>query len=112
MNRQINPDHCAEIDGVMYMLKSAFKVDGARNSPEWHVLKDGRKHRTFTSLMAAKGWLEHVLEHGEKTAAQSLAEIRAAHRERISHNGVWHCPTCGQANLVEEAKCHECGERP
>jgi hypothetical protein len=26
-------------------------------------LKDGRKHRDFTSLAAAKGFLEHVLEH-------------------------------------------------
>ncbi len=64
MNRQVNPDHCYESDdGVMYMLQSAFKVDGTRDSPEWHVMKDGRKHRTFTSLQAAKGWLEHVLEH-------------------------------------------------
>ena len=64
MNRQVNPDHCYESDdGVMYMLQSAFKVDGTRDSPIWWVLKDGRKHRDFTSLMAAKGWLEHVLEH-------------------------------------------------
>ena len=64
MNRQVNPDHCypAE-DGITYILHS---VKFARaTSPEWHVLKDGRVHRTFTSLMAAKGWFEHVLEHPE-----------------------------------------------
>ena len=59
MNRQVNPDHCYEVDGVLYMLAPAH------GSPEWHVLKDGRKHRTFTSLMAAKGFLEHVLAHPE-----------------------------------------------
>ena len=61
MNKQVNPDHCYETDdGVMYMLKP---VPG---SPEWDVVKNGVKHRSFTSLMAAKGWLEHVLEHGEQ----------------------------------------------
>lgn len=70
MNKQVNPDHCYETeDGVMYMLESAFKVDGVRDSPEWHVLKDGRKHQTFTSLMAAKGWLEHTLENGSRYLA-------------------------------------------
>jgi hypothetical protein len=60
MNRQVNPDHCYETDdGVMYMLVPA------PGTPEWHVYKDAHKHRTFTSLMAAKGWLEHVLEHPE-----------------------------------------------
>ena len=55
MNRQVNPDHCYETDdGTMYMLV-----------PEWHIMKDGREYRTFTSLAAAKGWLEHVLEHPE-----------------------------------------------
>jgi hypothetical protein len=63
MNRQVNPDHCYDVEGVTYVLESAFKVDGTRDSPEWHVLKDGRVHRTFTSLAAAKGWLEHVIEH-------------------------------------------------
>ena len=58
MNRQVNPDHCYETDdGVMYILKPV------RGTPEWDVLKNGRIYRTFTSLMAAKGWLEHVLEH-------------------------------------------------
>ena len=57
MNRQVNPDHCYESDEGMYML---VPVHG---TPEWKVTKDGRDHRTFTSLMAAKGWLEHVLEH-------------------------------------------------
>ena len=61
MNRQINPDQCYETDdGVMYMLEPVY------GTPEWHVLKDGRHHQRFTSLMAAKGWLEHVLEHGEQ----------------------------------------------
>ena len=60
MNKQINPDHCYETeDGVMYILKP---VPG---SPEWDVVKNGRKHQAFTSLMAAKGWLEHVLDHPE-----------------------------------------------
>ena len=58
MNKQVNPDHCYETeDGVIYMLAPAH------GTPEWHVLKNGRKHQTFTSLMAAKGWLEHVLQH-------------------------------------------------
>ena len=56
MNKQINPDHCYDTDEGMYML---VPVHG---TPEWKVTKDGRDHRTFTSLMAAKGWLEHVLE--------------------------------------------------
>jgi hypothetical protein len=65
MNRQINPDHCYETDdGVMYMLEPVYR------SPEWRVLKDGRKHRTFTSLAAAKDWLEHVLEHPESDKPQ------------------------------------------
>ena len=62
MNRQVNPDRCYDVEGVVYMLEPA------RGTPEWHVLKDGRKHRTFTSLTAAKGWLEHVLEHPESDA--------------------------------------------
>ena len=57
MNRQINPDHCAEINGVMYMLEA---VPG---TPEWRVLRNGRQWRTFTSLMAAKGWFDHVIAH-------------------------------------------------
>ena len=57
MNKQMNPDHCYQVEDVTYMLEPV------RGTPEWNVLKDGRKHRTFTSLMAAKGWLEHILEH-------------------------------------------------
>jgi hypothetical protein len=65
MNRQINPDHCYESDdGSMYMLEP---VHGA---PEWRVTKDSRPWRTFTSLAAAKGWLEHVLEHPESDRPQ------------------------------------------
>ena len=66
MNRQINPDHCyVTDDDVVYMLEP---VPG---TPEWHVTKNGeRYYRHFTSLMAAKGWLEHVLEHGEQTKLQ------------------------------------------
>jgi hypothetical protein len=60
MNRQVNPDCCYEAeDGTMYMLEPVH------GTPEWRVVKDGRGHRTFTSLAAAKGWLEHVLEHPE-----------------------------------------------
>ena len=60
MNRLVNPDHCYQTDdGVLYLLAPAH------GTPEWHVLKDGRKHRAFTSLAAAKGWLEHVIEHPE-----------------------------------------------
>ena len=57
MNKQINPDHCYEIDGDVYLLVPAH------GTPEWYVRKNGVEHRTFTSLMAAKGWLEHILEH-------------------------------------------------
>ena len=61
MNKQVNPDHCYETDdGVTYMLAPLFGTNGG-----WCVLKDGRKHQAFTSLMAAKGWLEHVLDHPE-----------------------------------------------
>lgn len=64
MNRQVNPDHCYESDdGVMYMIAP---IPG---SPEWWVMKDGRQHRTFSSLMAAKGWLEHVLEYPQSDRA-------------------------------------------
>ena len=63
MNRQVTPNHCYDTEQGAYELKSAFQVDGTRDSPEWHVIKDGRKHRTFTSLMAAQGWLEHVLTY-------------------------------------------------
>jgi hypothetical protein len=60
MNRQINPDHCYETeDGVMYMLEPVH------GTPEWRVMKDGRERQTFTSLMAAQGWLEHVLRYPE-----------------------------------------------
>jgi hypothetical protein len=56
MNRQVNPDHCYETEeGVLYMLTP---VPG---SPEWDVMKNGVKHRSFTSLRAAQGYLEHVL---------------------------------------------------
>ena len=59
MNRQVNLDHCYKTeDGVMYQL-----VPVMLHSPEWHVLKDGRRHQTFTSLTAAKGWLEFILEN-------------------------------------------------
>jgi hypothetical protein len=77
MNRQVNPDHCYETeDGVLYMLAPAY------GTPEWHVLKNGAKYRTFTSLMAAKGWLEHVLEHPESdkrviVAGGGSAEFKA-----------------------------------
>ena len=58
MNRLVNPNHCYQTDdGTMYLLAPAH------GTPEWYVLKDGRKHRTFTSLAAAKGWLEHVIEY-------------------------------------------------
>jgi hypothetical protein len=83
MNKQINPDHCYKTeDGVTYMLAPA------RGTPEWHVLKDGRKHRSFTSLMAAKGWLEHVLEHGEQTKLDDDTRRRNtadayAHKPRV-----------------------------
>jgi hypothetical protein len=60
MNRQVNPDCCYEAeDGTMYMLVPV------RDTREWDVTKNGRIYRTFTSLAAAKGWLEHVLEHPE-----------------------------------------------
>ena len=58
MNRQVNLDHCYTTDdGVVYRLEPVH------GSPEWRVTKDGRFYHTFTSLMAAKGWLEHVLEY-------------------------------------------------
>ena len=63
MNKQINPDHCYETeDGVLYMLEPVA------GEPGWHVTKNGERfYRYFTSLTAAKGWLEHMLEHGEQT---------------------------------------------
>ena len=66
MNRQINPDHCYKTaDGVMYMLEPVA------GEPSWHVTKNGeRYYRHFTSLAAATGWLEHVLEYGEQTKLQ------------------------------------------
>jgi hypothetical protein len=57
VNKQITPDHCYQVDDVTYMVVPA---PGTR---EWDVMKNGRRHRTFTSLTAAKGWLEHVLQH-------------------------------------------------
>jgi hypothetical protein len=60
MNRQITPHHCYTTDDG-----AAYRLVPAHGTPEWHVEKDGRKHRTFTSLAAAKGWLEHVLAHPE-----------------------------------------------
>ena len=48
MNRQVNPDHCyVTDDGVVYRLAPVH------GTPEWWVMKDGRHHRIFTSLMAA-----------------------------------------------------------
>ena len=56
MNRQVNPDHCYETEeGVVYMLEPAHgharvaRPEGRAPSPD-----------SFTSLSAAKGWLEHV----------------------------------------------------
>lgn len=73
MNRQVNPDHCYTTDdGVMYMLKPV------PCSPEWDVVKNGVKHRTFTSLMAAKGWLEHVLEHPASDRSVTIISGRRA----------------------------------
>ncbi len=77
MNRQINPDHCYDTEQGAYELKSAFQVDGTRDSPEWHVLKDGCKHRTFTSLMAAQGWLEHVLEYPQADKGHVILGFKA-----------------------------------
>jgi hypothetical protein len=72
MNRQVNPNHCYEAeDGSMYMLVPA----NIHGSPEWHVEKDGRRWRTFTSLTAAKGWLEHVLEHPESDRPQPRVTV-------------------------------------
>ena len=72
MNRLVNPDHCYQTDdGVLYLLAPAH------GTPEWHVLKDGRKHRTFTSLAAAKGWLEHVLEAEQEAREQDDDEFGA-----------------------------------
>jgi hypothetical protein len=68
MNRQVNPDLCYETeDGVLYMLVPAH------STPEWYVRKNGVEHRTFTSLMAAKGWLEHVLEHPQADSGRVIA---------------------------------------
>ena len=66
MNRQINPNHCYDTDEGIYML---VPVPG---TPEWKVTKDGRDHRTFTSLMAAKGFLEHVLAHPEADSGRVI----------------------------------------
>ena len=63
MNRQINPDHCYDTEDGMYMLRPRARWTDA----EWlRHHEDGRSYQTFTSLAAAKGWLEHVLEHGEQ----------------------------------------------
>jgi hypothetical protein len=59
MNRQVNPDHCYQVEDVTYRLVPE------PGTPQWHVEKDGRLYQTFTSLAAAKGWLEHVLAHPE-----------------------------------------------
>ena len=65
MNRQVNPDHCYEINDDLYMLEPVH------GEPGWHVTKNGERHyRYFTSLAAAKGWLEHVILHGEQTKLQ------------------------------------------
>ena len=45
----------------------------AHGTPEWHVLKDGSPHWSFTSLTAAKGWLEHVLAHPEADTGRVVA---------------------------------------
>ncbi len=68
MNRQINPNHCYKTaDGVMYMLEPVA------GEPGWHVTKNGeRYYRHFTSLAAATGWLEHVLEYGEQTKLKPI----------------------------------------
>ena len=84
MNRQINPNHCYDTEEGMYELKSAFQVDGTRDSPEWKVTKDGRDHRTFTSLMAAKGWLEYVLEHGEQTRLKPIIVAGAEFKAKLA----------------------------
>ena len=57
MNKQVNPDHCAEIDGALYMLQPVA------GTPEWRVTKDGQPWRLFSSLMAARGWFDHVIAY-------------------------------------------------
>jgi len=42
-----------------------YELKPDHGTPCWWILKDGVKHQTFTSLAAARGWLEHVLQHGE-----------------------------------------------
>ena len=57
MNRQVDPDHCYDTDeGYVHARARARHARMAR--PE------GRAQlRTFTSLVAAKGWLEYFLDH-------------------------------------------------
>ena len=66
MNRQVNPDHCYPVDDDMYQL---MPMPG---TPQWAVLKNGRHRQTFTSLTAAKGWLEYVLDHPESDRAVQM----------------------------------------
>jgi hypothetical protein len=40
--------------------KPVHTLEPVRGTPLWWVLRDGVKHRDFTSLAAARGWLEHV----------------------------------------------------
>lgn len=39
-------------------------------------------------------------------AADLEPDVRAARAKAV--NGVWHCPTCGKANLIEEHECFDC----
>ena len=60
MNRQVNPDHCYEVEGVMYMIVPTSEPEFAR------VERDQRRSRPSHLHLARSGQkarLEHVLEH-------------------------------------------------
>ena len=89
MNRQVNPDHCYETDdGVMYMLQPAY------GTPEWHVMKDGREYRTFTSLYAAKCWLEHVLEYPQSDRSGFVQRLAKDVLQQLDQQPI--CPRCSK----------------
>jgi hypothetical protein len=67
-------------------------LEPVHGTPEWRVLKDRHNHQLFSSLMAAKGWLEHVLEHGEQTklaASLNCEDEQDEERDERMDRGDW-----------------------
>ena len=75
MNRQVNPDHCYETRGRRPLHARNRSAHGTRRVA--CRSRTGASIRPLsTRVMAAKGWLEHVLEATDERARQRMDRER------------------------------------